>query len=141
MKASVTASRRLQFASRGFATPWRQPPRRSCFDRWNRSFSLHEGRYAHVGGRLRERRPDAEGDAAQQPSRLPHYPVRPGSGLRCSAAGANFLILRHITAGYRFRLSNVERGLCRENEEERPDPNRPDPGVFRSSPEVAMSAR
>jgi hypothetical protein len=32
--ASVTASRRLRFASRGFATPRPQPPRRSGFGTW-----------------------------------------------------------------------------------------------------------
>jgi hypothetical protein len=42
--ASVTASRRLQIASRGFATPRRQPPRRSGFGTRDRPCSLHQGR-------------------------------------------------------------------------------------------------
>jgi hypothetical protein len=42
--ASVTASRRLQFASRGFATPRRQPPRRFGFGTRDRPHSLHQGR-------------------------------------------------------------------------------------------------
>jgi len=43
--ASVTASRRLQFASRGAATPQRQPPCRSGFGTRNWPCSLHQGRW------------------------------------------------------------------------------------------------
>src|SRR5688500_10155872 len=42
--ASVTASRRLQFASRGFATPRRRPPRRFDFGTRDGAVQLTPGR-------------------------------------------------------------------------------------------------